>query len=286
MRAAPASRRCLPVRPAHTARMSGITPGNQQSPGQSDVYWRRRVIALAAGIAVVGLVAWTVNGALGGGAASPRPRQVVSGQREQRRGTRPRPAARPPRPPGRPRGHAGSVTQGGAQRQRAARPGAPGHRSAGPRAPRAGGPRGAGARDRGHVSSRRRRAQPLRRPVQLSGARPCRSSSWMWCPPRRGRAPSRWAPGTCSCSSGQAASAGCWDSADCARPAGPQAARLAKGVPAVLNFTWDRKTSAPGCLAAAPGGPARDVDRDARYSGRLSSQPLIFVLRAPGIGVP
>ena len=76
-----------------------------------------------------------------------------------------------------------------------------------------------------------------------------------------------------------------WDSADCARPAGPQAARLAKGVPAVLNFTWDRKTSAPGCAGCRAAGRPGTYTATA-YGGRLSSQPLIFVLRAPGIGVP
>src|SRR5689334_8826899 len=42
----------------------------QYRPGRGDVYWRRRVIALAGGIAVLGVVVWTVNGTLGGGGTS------------------------------------------------------------------------------------------------------------------------------------------------------------------------------------------------------------------------
>ena len=42
----------------------------QYRPGRGDVYWRRRVIALAGGIAVLGLVVWTVNGTLGGSGTS------------------------------------------------------------------------------------------------------------------------------------------------------------------------------------------------------------------------
>ena len=38
-----------------------------KSAGEVNVYWRRRVIALAAGIGLLGLVTWTVNGVLGGG---------------------------------------------------------------------------------------------------------------------------------------------------------------------------------------------------------------------------
>src|SRR5450755_3627852 len=39
-----------------------------KSAGQVNLYWRRRVIALVAGIGMLALVTWTVNGALGGGA--------------------------------------------------------------------------------------------------------------------------------------------------------------------------------------------------------------------------
>jgi hypothetical protein len=65
----PAGQRARPGLSAHTARMPSSFRDNQPRRGQTDVYWRRRVIALAAGIVLVGLVAWTVNGTLGGGSA-------------------------------------------------------------------------------------------------------------------------------------------------------------------------------------------------------------------------
>lgn len=48
--------------------MGPITPRNRNRQVPPRVYWRRRVFALAAGLAVLGLLAWAV-----GGAASPRP---------------------------------------------------------------------------------------------------------------------------------------------------------------------------------------------------------------------
>ena len=43
-------------------------PADQpKSAAAVNVYWRRRVIALVAGLGMLGLVTWTVNGALGGG---------------------------------------------------------------------------------------------------------------------------------------------------------------------------------------------------------------------------
>ena len=260
--------------------MSGITPGNQQSPGQSDVYWRRRVIALAAGIAVVGLVAWTVNGALGGGAAS-QSAQVTQVNR---------PGARHPAATGSPAaGPTPAATPDPSPRA--------GH-DASP--PPGRGHQGTGAPGRGHRGRTAHRAQAARNVgtcppgdlvLSLFAAR--------YSYPAHARPQFQvdvvsTAPGTCTFALGAGhvqllIKAGgirrVWDSADCARPAGPQAARLAKGVPAVLRFTWDRKTSAPGCRLprrlARPGTYTATA-----YSGRMSSQSLIFVLRAPGIGVP
>jgi hypothetical protein len=51
----------------HTARMPHGSADQRKSAGQVDIYWRRRVIALVAGLGMLALVTWTVNGALGGG---------------------------------------------------------------------------------------------------------------------------------------------------------------------------------------------------------------------------
>jgi hypothetical protein len=76
-----------------------------------------------------------------------------------------------------------------------------------------------------------------------------------------------------------------WDSADCARSAGPRVTRLARGVPAVVQFTWNRTTSAPGCR-----GPHRSVRPGTYtatvYRGNLSSHSLVFVLKGRGRAAP
>ena len=69
-----------------------------------------------------------------------------------------------------------------------------------------------------------------------------------------------------------------WDSADCAGLA-PRATTLARGVPATVPITWNRKTSAPGCRAAhravRPGSYTATA-----YIGNLSSRAVTVVLRA------
>jgi hypothetical protein len=76
-----------------------------------------------------------------------------------------------------------------------------------------------------------------------------------------------------------------WDSADCVQGPGRRVTKLTRGVPEVLRFSWDRKTSTPGCkLAGKPVQPGT-YTATAR-SGALSSQSLIFVLAGPGVAVP
>lgn len=76
-----------------------------------------------------------------------------------------------------------------------------------------------------------------------------------------------------------------WDSADCVRSGGQRMQRLTRGVPAVLRISWDRKTSAPGCRLPAQAAQAGTYTATAR-SGPLRSQSLIFVLAGRGIAVP
>src|SRR5882724_12601148 len=51
----------------HTARIPHGPADQPKSAAAVNVYWRRRVIALVAGLGMLALVTWTVNGALGGG---------------------------------------------------------------------------------------------------------------------------------------------------------------------------------------------------------------------------
>ncbi len=76
-----------------------------------------------------------------------------------------------------------------------------------------------------------------------------------------------------------------WDSADCVRSAGQRTERLTRGVPAVLRISWDRKTSAAGCRLPGKAAQPGTYTATAR-SGALRSQSLIFVLAGRGIAVP
>ena len=75
-----------------------------------------------------------------------------------------------------------------------------------------------------------------------------------------------------------------WDSADCARAAARPAV-LARGVPAAVQISWNRQTSAAGCRrphhAARPGTYTATA-----YSGKLSSRTMIFVLKGHGHAAP
>ena len=76
-----------------------------------------------------------------------------------------------------------------------------------------------------------------------------------------------------------------WDSADCAGSAALRVTTLARGVPAVVHFTWNRTASAPGCRR-----PHRSVRPGTytatAYRGQLSSHAMVFVLKGRGIAAP
>jgi hypothetical protein len=262
--------------------MSGSTPGNRQRPGQSDVYWRRRVIALAASIGVLALIAWTVNGTLGGaGNAQTAADTTHTGQH---RAAATSPAASPtaaaptaaasatPRPTASARGQHGQDKHGQAKHGR----------------PQSG--RGAGAN--GGAGAHGRAAACPRGSVVLS----LFTTKYRYLAhqaPRFQLDVVSTAARPCSFDLGTkhvqlVIKAGgerqVWDSAACV-PAGHRVARLARGVPDVLRVSWDRKTLAASCRA--PGQAAQPGTYTATAeSGPLRSQSLIFVLAGRGIAVP
>ena len=234
-----------------------------KSAGQVNVYWRRRVIALAAGIGMLTLVTWTVNGALGGGA----PRRATDlSQTSSQHSSHPAPAA--PSPTGtRPPSPSPSAKHGTSATRH----------PAGPRRPKTAAARAPGACPYADLVLSLFSAQysyPAHAPPQFSVD------------------VVSTAPGPCTVDLGAThlhivvravGKQQVWDSADCARPA-PRATTLARGVPAVAQITWNRRTSAPGCQA--PRRAARPGTYSATaYSGKLSSRAIIFVLKGHGIAV-
>ena len=258
MRRRPAGRRVGAGLAQHTARMPDGSADQPKSAAAVDVYWRRRVIALVAGLGMLALVTWTVTGrsaadAPGGPPTCPR-----------RTGQHSAPARHPCATPG---------ARSRAQR----RPAAPaahraGHRSRGTGAtPSNAGPAHAARPDpaqratsaaacRG-LLSREPRPEPVLRPVQLPRARPSRSSTSAWCPPLAADARPTWAPTTCPCGSGRAG-----------RP-GSGTPRTASGPPRPGSRRWPaesrRWSSSPGTGSdlgprlppSAPGRPAGHLHR-------------------------
>jgi hypothetical protein len=244
-------------------------PRDQQRAPQPDVFWRRRVVALALGIAILGLLAWAVSGVVGG--------STVTGQTAD----------------------VGHVTKSGAAR-------------AGPPATASGGRATAQASARGTPSARSHTPGPTQSPAPTHKAvttahngdscpagdvvislMAAQDSYGAQVPPQFEIAIVSTAAKTCTFDVGaksvqlviKSGSARVWGSSDCPAGAGSQIAELARGVPAVLRISWDRKTSVPGCrLARAPALPGTYTAT--AYSGQLSSATMVFVLRGAGVAVP
>lgn len=244
-------------------------PADQpKSAAAVNVYWRRRVIALAAGLGMLALVAWTVNGALAGG-----PRQAT----DLSQTTRQHPG-RPSTPP--------------ATSSPAASPGGTASATPSPTVTPTPSPSATG-----HAAAKRHPAGRGRKPAAgASGACP-HAGLVLSLFSARHSYPARAQPefdvdvvstasGRCSADLGpshlhvviRSDGKRIWDSADCAGLA-PRATTLARGVPATVAITWNRKTSAPGCRAAhravRPGSYTATA-----YIGNLSSRAVTVVLRA------
>jgi hypothetical protein len=278
--------------------MSGSAPGKRQSPGQSDVYWRRRVIALAAAIGVLALIAWTVNGTLGGaGNAQTAADTTHTGQHRAAAATSPAAspttatpaAARPatPRPTTSAGGQRGQAKHGQAKHGQA-KHGQAKHGQAGHGRSQAGRDAGAngGAGAHGHAAACPRGSVVLslfttryrylahqtprfQLDVVSTAARPCSfdlSGKHVQLVIKAG------------------GERQVWDSAGCA-PVGHRVARLARGVPDVLRVSWDRQTAVASCRVPGKAAQPGTYTATAR-SGPLRSQSLIFVLAGRGIAVP
>jgi hypothetical protein len=250
-------------------------PADQpKSAGQVNVYWRRRVIALVAGLGMLALVTWTVNGALGGGSTQPT---TDLSQTTGHHSARPAPGS----PSAMPSTVSSDVPSTGAT------PSATGKPTPTPSVTH-------------HTTAKHHHHHQPAAAGTCSGANLVLSlSSARYSYPAHARphfdvSVVSTARGRCTTPLGAAhlnilvragGKARVWDSADCIRSTAPRVTTLARGVPAVVRFGWNRTTSAPGCRAAHRAVRPGTYTATA-YSGRLSSQAMIFVLKGRGTAVP
>jgi hypothetical protein len=224
-------------------------------------YWRRRVVVLAVGVAVLGLPVWAVNKALGGSqapgqgsprssaghAASPSPgSRAESGHWQAPTRETADLGSRPP-------------TRPSASPAPAARPG------------RQTCARGAALLT---IRSARHRYKSGERVTFVVGAvstgrRPCRvdlGSKFTSVVVASGDTP-------------------LWDSSSCLRGTGSQVVMLRRGAPAFHKVTWDRKTSLSGCPGRGTAVRAGTYTA-AAFNGQLRSQDTTFVLSGRGAAGP
>ena len=227
-------------------------------------YWRRRVVVLAAGVAILGLPIWAVNEAFGGSRAP--------GQ-------------------GSPRSHAGHVTSPGARSRT-------GH---GPRQALAGDTAHLGSRPRAHpqptASSPAVSAAPAHRPGRHAcAALTLRSARYRYGSGELvtfvvGAVSTGSRP--CHVNLGSkftsvvvdSGSTPLWDSSSCLRGTGSQVVMVRRGAPAYLPVTWDRRTSLSGCPHQGNAIPAGTYTATAFY-GQLHSKTVTFVLSGRGAAAP
>jgi hypothetical protein len=263
------------------------TPADQREPypdehepylDQPDTYWRRRAATLAAGLGVLGLLAWAFSG--GGGKPAPAPHNSPaagalsypsvpasgsgSGSPSASDSASPSAGADAAVP-----GLASQGTSGlpSATSSPAAKSAKSAKSTASPRAAQV-----AAATEPGG------RCSPNSVVLSLfSGSRSYPSGQ----NPQFGVNAVSTAPGTCTFDLSPAQlhlvvmSAGrvIWDSADCAR-GGTQLSKLTRGIPVQEYFTWNRAITLPGCVtlasSARPGSYQAQARTPAISSGTLS----------------
>jgi hypothetical protein len=231
-------------------------------------YWRRRVVVLAAGVAVLGLPIWAVNEALGGsqvpGHGSPGSYSGhVAGRGAGSRA-----------------GRGDSQARTGETADRTSRPRARPQPSAPPRGVSTASPHRPGQQTCASgaavltLHSTRRRYGPGEPAIFVVGAvstsnRPCRLNLGA------------------TFTSVLVASGGTsfWDSSSCIRRTASRVVTVRRGEPAFLRVTWDRRVSLSGCPGQGTAARAGTYTA-AAYSGQLRSHTTAFVLSGRGAAAP
>ena len=254
--------------------MDPITSRNRSSTEEPEVYWRRRLFALAAGLAVLGLLAWAV-----GGASSTRLAATTASVSSQApRLSLPPAVGSPslfassssPSPSPSPSSILSASTSSGAAvvGKAPAKPAAARvRRKALPLMAHAG---GSGCPAADVVISMTMNGDSYDAGVRPEFSISVVSTDARACAVNLG---ARYL--TVVVSSGGVRA---WGSADCAAGAGSSAALLSRGVPAQRHFSWDRLLSAPGCKSLRSEAGSGTYTAVASDGGR-HSQTLVFVLR-------
>jgi hypothetical protein len=272
---------------------AGQFDASQFDADQPDSYWRRRVITLAAGLALLGLLAWAFSGG-GGKPVSPAPKT------SQAAGVLP--AVAYSGGPGPSAGVGGSGAPGSVTSS----PSGSGLPSPSPTLS-AGSRRVAGqASTRATASGRANASSRAAAGTSASGSQ--RGGA---CSPRavvlslfasrydyyRGQDPEfevdavSTASGSCAFDTSPeklyvvVLSAGriIWDSADCARGRASRVAELSRGVPAQEPVSWNRTVSLPGCVTLASAARPGSYQVQAR-TGTVASPVRTFKLVRLALG--
>jgi hypothetical protein len=254
-------------------------------PDQPDTYWRRRAATLAAGLGVLGLLAWAFSG--GGGKPAPMPHNSPAAGALSAAPAYPSvPASGSGSGSGSPSASASASPVGGAD---AAVPGLASQGTSGlPSATSS--PAGKSAKST--ASARAAQAAANTEPggrcspnsvvlSLFSGSRSYPSGQ----NPQFGVNTVSTAPGTCTFDVSPAQlhlvvmSAGrvIWDSADCARGGGTQLSKLTRGIPVQEYFTWNRAITLPGCVTLASSARLGSYQAEARTPA-ISSGTFSFKL--------
>jgi hypothetical protein len=252
-------------------------------PDQPGPYWRRRAATLAAGLGVLGLLAWAFSG--GGGKPTPAPRNSPAS------GTLSYPSVSASAQPsaGASAGASAATSAGtSASTGTGAEAGIPGLGSHGT----SGLPSATTSPARKSAKASATKSDATATSTEPGGR--CSPSSVVLSlfggsrsypagqNPQFGVNAVSTAAGTCTFNLGPAQlhlvvmSAGrvIWDSADCARGDGTQPTKLTRGIPVQEHFTWNRAITLPGCVtlasSARPGSYQAQVRTPAISSGTFT----------------
>jgi hypothetical protein len=241
----------------------------EQGDGQTPpgVYWRRRFLALVAGLSVLALIAWAFAGVLGGSGTGRNAADVNHTRSSHRVGA------------------AGAGVAAGAQTPDTNSPAAAPSASASVAPGRGAKPGATTVPAAGHSAAPTAGPPACRSADVVISVFASQDSFGQGQPPEFNLDVVSTADGTCAFNIGprfltlviRAGGKRVWGSADCAAAPGSVVTDLARGVPTMLPVTWDLQTSVPGCRATAAQATAGSYSATASDDG-VTSNPVTFRL--------